>query len=47
MKTYKAVVSATVELTVTIKENINGDTEIVEVDGVIEISEYENIRPLN
>lgn len=47
MKTYKAKVSATVELTVTIKETENGETEIMEVDEVLEVSEYENIRPLN
>lgn len=46
MKTYKAIVSATVELTVTIKETANGDTEIVEVDEVREVVDYENVRPL-
>lgn len=47
MKTYKAKISATVELTVTIKEYDNGETEIDEVDEITEISEYGNVRPLD
>lgn len=46
MKTYKAVVSATVEITATVKEYDNGEIEIVEVDEVLEVNDFDNIRPL-
>jgi hypothetical protein len=43
MKIYKAKVSATVEMTVTIKEYENGELEI---DEVTDVDEFENVRPL-
>jgi len=46
MKTYKAKISATVELTATVKEYDNGEIEIVEVDEVTDIDEFDNVRPL-
>lgn len=46
MKTYKARVSATVEITATVKEYDNGEIEIVEVDEVLEVDEFDNVRPL-
>lgn len=46
MKIYKAKVSATVEITATVKENDNGEIEIVEVDEVTEVVDFENVRPL-
>lgn len=46
MKTYKAVVSATVEITAIVKEYDNGEIEIVEVDEVLEVNDFDNVRPL-
>jgi hypothetical protein len=46
MKTYKAIISATVELTATIREHDNGELEIVETDEVTEVVEFGNVRPL-
>jgi hypothetical protein len=46
MKIYKAKVSATVEMTVTIKEYDNGEMEIEEIDEVTDVDEFENVRPL-
>jgi hypothetical protein len=46
MRRYKAKVSATVELVVWLKENDNGEIEIDEVDEVLEVDEYENIREI-
>lgn len=46
MKVYKAKVSATVEITATVKELDNGEIEIVEVDEVLEVDDFDNVRPL-
>lgn len=46
METYKAKVSATVEITATIKEYDNGEIEIVEVDEILEVIDFDNVRPL-
>ena len=46
MKTYKAKVSATVEIIATVKEYDNGEIEIVEVDEILEVNDFDNVRPL-
>ncbi|SFC93855.1 hypothetical protein SAMN05443252_10924 [Bacillus sp. OV322] len=46
MKTYKAKVSATVEITAIVKEYDNSEIEIVEVDEVLEVNDFDNVRPL-
>lgn len=46
MKTYKAKVSATVEITATVNEYDNGEIEIIEVDEVLEINDFDNVRQL-
>jgi hypothetical protein len=46
MKTYKAKVSATVEITATVKEYDNGEIEIFEVDEILEVNDFDNVRPL-
>jgi hypothetical protein len=40
-KTYKATIYADVTLTVTIKENMNGDKEIIEVLEVDEVRDFD------
>lgn len=47
MKTYKAKISATVELTATVKEYENGEIEIIEVIEVVEVDDFGNVRPLD
>lgn len=45
METYKAKISATVELIATVKEYSNGEIEIIDIED-IEVEEFENVRPL-
>ena len=46
MKIYKARISATVEITATVKEYDNGEIEIMEVDEITDIEDFDNVRPL-
>ena len=46
MRIYKAKVSATVELIVKVKEYSDGELEILEVDEVDEIIDFDNVREL-
>lgn len=46
MTRFKAKVSATVELTVWLTKNDNGEVELDEVDEVLEVVEFGNIREL-
>lgn len=47
MNRYKAKVSATVEMTVWIREAANGEQELDEVDEITEVIEFENVRKLD
>ncbi len=47
MKIYKALISAVVDITGTVKEYNNGEIEIIEVDEVREINDFDNVRPLD
>ena len=47
IKTYKAKISATVELIATVKEYDNGEIEIIEVEEVDEVNDFDNVRPIS
>lgn len=46
VKKYKAKISAVVEITAWVKELPNGEVEIEEVDEILEVEEFENIREI-
>lgn len=47
METYRAVISASVEITATVKEYDNGEIEIIEIDEITEVEDFENVRRLD
>ena len=47
MKTYKAKISATVELVANVKEYNNGEIEIIEIGEIDEVIDFDNVRPLD
>lgn len=45
-KTYKAKISANVDLIALVKEYDNGEIKIIEIDEVADIEDFENVRPI-